>query len=99
MPAFKEMPEAEVLKIISQYEDVLTAESKKQEVFLRQFKKCARCGSKHLTQEIPAAGAFRNGALIALPLLKCAECGWTFDPDSGLVTNVGPLVPPTNQDA
>lgn len=92
MPHFKEMPEDQVLAIISQYPDELSGEQRKQDAFLRQFQVCPNCHGRTLVKDIPTFGAFRNDAVIAAPLLRCTQCHHAFDPDTGLTLNRGDAV-------
>jgi ribosomal protein L37E len=96
---FIEMDPELALKAIEGYENELAPEAAKLEAFYRQFN-CKRCGSSALNKEVDVRHAFADeDTLVPRSLLRCAVCGFLFDPHSGLTLEIGrdfvPILDPT----
>jgi len=83
MAVFRELPEAEVLKILENYTDELSPDAKKNEAFYRH-QVCRNCRGTSFSRQSVVGHAFQGDSLVARAVLRCNACNLQFDPFSGI---------------
>jgi hypothetical protein len=85
---FVEMDPELARKAIEGYQNELEPERLGLEAFYRQFR-CKRCGG-YCQKELVSGHVFGDpGVLVPRAVLRCARCGFLFDPHSGLILEMG----------
>ena len=86
---FKEMDQAELLKIVNEYEDVLTplVEADRK---IYESQVCPRCGANMIVKP-DIRLLLANNRPIPRHLVKCSVCECVVDPFSGLIVELGNL--------
>lgn len=99
MPAFKELDPDVARKLLEGYDDVLSDEAAKFEVFYRQFTCPTGCPDP-LQKEFVRTHAFADpDVLVPRALLRCPKCRLLLNPFNGLVVEAGNRVDISGPDA
>ncbi|MFA5436205.1 MAG: hypothetical protein WC372_09230 [Candidatus Neomarinimicrobiota bacterium] len=88
MAVFKELDPELHLKLIEGYVDELTPETRTQNAFYQAHRKCKRCGNG-MVREFDPRVAWGGEGLLPKALLRCQECGFLLEPETGVVLNTG----------
>lgn len=88
MAVFQELDPELHLKLIEGYQDELQTENRTQELFYKLKNRCKRCGCV-MHKEFDARTAFSADTILPHALLRCENCGFLFDPFSGIVLDTG----------
>lgn len=87
MSVFKPMSPERILKALEGYQDEITPAIKAQEAYVRQFS-CPRC-QVPMDKDYSLPNRWRDGDILPKFLVRCAECSYTLEPDTGIVVAQG----------